>query len=118
MPPEADATQQLTWRNRRADGEQKTVAYDPNPIDTSHVRLPEDLLELTERLAENAHDVWARQRMADGWTYGRQRDDAAKKHPDLVPYENLPESEKEYDRSAAMETLQAIVALGYRIEKT
>jgi len=93
------------------------LRYEPAPIDTSQITLPVELTELTERLAKNAHDVWARQRMADGWTYGPRRDDAAKKHPDLVPYAELSESEKEYDRSAAMETLKAIVALGYRIEK-
>ena len=89
--------------------------YRPQPIDTSGIVLPAELSELTERLAENAHDVWAKQRMAEGWTYGPQRDDVAKEHPDLVPYKDLPESEKGYDRSAAMETLKAIVALGYRI---
>ena len=93
------------------------MSYRPDPIDTSNIALPPELLELTERLAQNAHDVWARQRIAEGWTYGPQRDDTAKKHPDLVPYGELPESEKEYDRSAAMETLKAIVALGYRTEK-
>jgi hypothetical protein len=93
------------------------LGYEPAPIDTSQITLPDELIKLTERLAENAHDVWARQRLADGWSYGPRRDDAAKKNPDLVPYGKLPESEKEYDRSAAMETLKAIVALGYRIEK-
>lgn len=93
------------------------MTYRPNPIDTSGVVLSKDLLALTERLAEHAHDIWAARRMAEGWTYGPKRDDAAKKHPDLVPYADLPKSEKEYDRSAAMETLKAIVALGYRIER-
>ena len=93
------------------------MTYQPKPIDTSRVKLGDDLLELTERLAENAHDVWARRRLSEGWTWGPKRDDAAKKHPDLVPYVDLPDSEKQYDRSAAMETLKAIVALGYRIEK-
>lgn len=92
------------------------MTYKPQPIDTSGVTLPEELLKLTERLAENAHDNWARQRIAEGWTYGPRRDDNAKEHPDLVPYRELPESEKEYDRRAAMETLKAILALGYRIE--
>lgn len=91
------------------------MTYHPKPIDTSAVTLSDDLLALTERLAEHAHDVWAARRMAEGWTYGPKRDDAAKRHPDLVPYADLPESEKEYDRRAAMETLKAIVALGYRI---
>ena len=91
------------------------MTYQPKPIDTSSVTLPADLLALTERLAENAHDIWARQRMSEGWTYGPQRDDASKKHPDLVAYADLPESEKQYDRNAAMETLKAIVALGYEV---
>ena len=93
------------------------MSYEPKPIDTSGVDLPAELVDLTERLAENAHDVWARQRMAEGWTYGAQRDDARKTHPDLVPYAELPDSEREYDRRTAMESLKAIVALGHRIEK-
>ncbi|MEW6249094.1 MAG: RyR domain-containing protein [Planctomycetota bacterium] len=91
------------------------MTYEPRPIDTARVALPADLLELTERLAENAHDIWARQRLAEGWTYGPARDDARKQHPDLVPYADLTDAEKEYDRRAAMETLKAILALGYRI---
>jgi hypothetical protein len=96
----------------------KAVNYQPKPIDTSNITLSKDLVDLTERLAENAHDVWAKQRMAEGWTYGLERNDAVKKHPDLVPYTELPDSEKEYDRKAAMETLKAIVALGYSIVET
>ena len=89
----------------------------PSPIDTSGVTVPREILELTEMLSRNAHEVWARQRMADGWTHGPVRDDARKQHPWLVPYETLPESEKQYDRNAAMETVKVILALGYRIEK-
>ena len=92
------------------------MSYKPEPIDTSGVTLSEDLRRLTELLAKNAHDIWARQRMAGGWTYGPKRDDAKKQHPCLVPYEDLPETEKEYDRNAAMETLRAILALGHKIE--
>ncbi|MGH7720227.1 MAG: RyR domain-containing protein, partial [Gemmatimonadaceae bacterium] len=91
--------------------------YTPSPIDTANVRVPRDIRELTELLARNAHEVWARQRMSDGWTRGPKRDDATKQHPCLIPYEELPESEKQYDRNAAMETVKAILALGYRIEK-
>lgn len=91
--------------------------YEPKPIDTRTVELPGSITELIERLAENSHDIWAQQRMADGWTYGPQRDDAKKQHPDLVPYDQLPESEKVYDRQMATGTIKAILALGYRIEK-
>ncbi len=91
--------------------------YTPHPIDTSVITLSDELSALTERLAKNTHDHWAAQRIADGWTYGPQRDDEKKTHPDLVSYADLPESEKDYDRTTAIETLKAIVAMGYGIEK-
>jgi len=91
--------------------------YQPKPLDTNHIQLSSDLSELLERLSENAHDVWATQRMKEGWTYGPKRDDSQKKHPCLVPYADLPESEKEYDRKTSGETLKAVIALGYRINK-
>ena len=89
--------------------------YQPAPIDTSDVELPSELSVLVERLAENAHDLWARQRMADGWTLGDERNDAELKHPGLVPYDELPDSEKEYDRIMAIESIKSIVALGYDV---
>jgi ryanodine receptor 2 len=91
--------------------------YDPKPIDTSNIVLPDEVVEVAERLAENAHEIWAVQRMNDGWTYGSTRNDDRKEHPCLVPYNELPESEKEYDRQMASETLKAIIALGYRITR-
>jgi hypothetical protein len=91
------------------------MTYQPTPIPTQDVVLPDALLELTERLAENTHEVWAQRRLAEGWTYGPRRDDSAKTHPCLVPYADLPESEKDYDRGTAMETLKAIIVLGYQI---
>ena len=91
--------------------------YSPRPIDTSAVVLPAELLALTERLAESTHDLWAAQRLAEGWTFGPARDDAGRRHPCLVPYSELPESEKEYDRRTALGTLKAILALGYTIER-
>lgn len=89
--------------------------YVPKPIDTSLIELPSEINLLTEKLAENTHDVWALGRLRDGWTYGETRDDAQKKHPCLVPYDQLPDSEKEYDRNTVLETLRAIYALGFRI---
>jgi RyR domain len=90
--------------------------YQPPPIDTSTMGLGPELLELTERLAENAYEVWAARRLEDGWRHRARRDDAKKEHPCLVSYDELPESEKVYDRVAALKTLGAIVALGFRIE--
>ncbi len=93
------------------------MTYQPKPLDTSGVELSASLAALLERLAENTHAVWAAARIAQGWRHGPARDDAAKRHPCLVPYADLPESEKAYDRATAAETLKAIVKLGYRIEE-
>lgn len=93
------------------------MTYQPHPIDTSRVTLTQDILILTELLARNSHDIWAQKRLAEGWKYGPKRDDTKKEHPDLVPYKELSESEKEYDRQAAMQTLKAVIALGYSIRK-
>lgn len=92
------------------------MSNEQKPIDTSAVNLDQQFLELREKLAEHAHAVWARQRTRDGWRLGPHRDDAHKEHPSLIPYAELSESEKQYDRNAALETLKAILALGYRIE--
>ena len=91
--------------------------YTPKPADLSKITLSEDLLELTELIAENVHDVWALGRIKEGWTYGEVRDDSKKQTPCLVPYSMLPESEKEYDRNTALETVKLIISKGYRIEK-
>ncbi len=91
------------------------MTYQPNPIDISHVKLSEDIQELIEQLAFHAHEVWSQRRIAEGWTFGETRNDQAKQHPCLVPFEALEDSEKQYDRNAATETLKAILALGYRI---
>ena len=91
--------------------------YKPNPIDTSKIELPNELIELTEKIAENVHENWSAGRIADGWTYGETRNDEKKTTPCLVPYSELTDSEKEYDRVTALQTLKLIVALGYKIEK-
>ena len=95
----------------------KTNNYTPQPIETSAIRLPEELNLLVEQMAKNVHDVWAARRIADGWTYGEKRDDEKKTHPCLVAYEELPESEKEYDRKTGLETLKFIIRAGYQILK-
>jgi ryanodine receptor 2 len=91
--------------------------YHPNPIDTSNIELSQDILDLAELIAENTHDVWASGRISQGWTYGEKRDDIKKETPCLVPYADLPESEKEYDRNTALETLRLMIKLGYKISK-
>ena len=91
--------------------------YTPNPIDTSNISLSADLLELTEKIAENVHEVWSENRIKDGWKYGEERNDEKKETPCLVPYSALPEREKDYDRNTALETIKLIIQLGYKIEK-
>lgn len=93
-----------------------TDFYTPNPIDTSDVELSDELKQLVEQLARNVHDYWAQDRIKDGWTYGLERSDALKQHPCLIDYNELPESEKEYDRNTAIETLQLILKQGWEIK--
>jgi ryanodine receptor 2 len=93
------------------------AVYTPKTIDTSHITLDSDLKELVERLAQNNHDHWARKRIEEGWRYGSTRNDTKKEHPDLVPYDQLPESEKDYDRKTVVEALKAIIALGYQVKR-
>ena len=91
--------------------------YNPKLIDLKHVKLPEGFDELREAIAENAHDMWALERQSEGWTFGPKRDDSKLETPDMVPYAQLPESEKQYDRLMAEDTLKLLIALGYKIEK-
>ena len=91
--------------------------YIPSPIDLSEVELPNDINSLVELIAKNVHDVWAKQRIEEGWTYGETKDSVKTTTPCLVPYEELSEEEKEYDRKTAMETLKLVVKLGYKITK-
>jgi ryanodine receptor 2 len=96
----------------------KTNNYTPKPLDTAGVELPAELLQLADTMARNVHEVWARTRIEQGWTYGPARNDQLKQHPCLVPYDELPESEKEYDRCTALETLKTLSALGWKLVKT
>jgi hypothetical protein len=94
---------------------QPVPVWDPQPIDTTNVSLPDDLKALIEMLAENAHDHWGRQRISEKWSHGPERSDKLRTTPLLVPYAKLPESEKDYDRNLAAETLKVIIKLGYQV---
>lgn len=91
--------------------------YTPAPLDTSDVQLPEELYELAEEISKNVHEVWAQGRLNEGWVYGPERDDALKHHPCIVPYEELTDVEKSYDRETAFSTLKLITRLGFKITK-
>lgn len=89
--------------------------YVPNPVDTTDVKLPTELESLVEEMAKNVHEVWAQTRISQGWSFGEERNDVAKKHPCLVPYEELSEEEKTYDRNTSVQTLKLILKLGFKI---
>ena len=91
--------------------------YIPKPIDLSDVSLTDDLIELREAIAENAHEIWAENRRLEGWTYGPVRDDKKKQTPDMVPYKDLSDGEKEYDRATAMRSIKLLKKLGYDVVK-
>lgn len=93
-----------------------TAAWRPNPVDVSGVRLSAELRTLVERLAENAHDIWADHRLEQGWRLGTERDDRSRTTPLLVPYTELSEQERELDRRMVTDTVKALIALGYRLE--
>lgn len=95
----------------------KQNKYIPQPIDTTDVKLPEELEQLVEEMSKNVHEVWAETRISQGWVYGEQRNDELKTHPCIVPYEELPEEEKEYDRNTSIGTLKLIMKLGFKISK-
>ena len=96
---------------------QSNEDYEPRPINLDGILLNDDLLALREAIAENAHDVWATARIKEGWSYGPKRDDVQKKHPDLIPYSALPDSEKDYDRLMALDTIRLVKKLGFEITK-
>lgn len=89
--------------------------YIPQPMDTDDIELPAELQKLSEELARNVHEVWSANRRADGWSYGPVRNDEKKQHPCMVPYDELPEREKDYDRSTSLETLKFILKSGFSI---
>lgn len=95
----------------------KTKNYTPQPIDTTDVILPEELEHLVEEMSKNVHEIWAETRIKQGWKYGEERNDNLKTHPCLVPYEDLPDEEKVYDRNTSISTLKLIMKLGFKISK-
>lgn len=96
---------------------QSVEEYKPSPINVDSIPLDGELEELQEAIAENAHNIWAEARFHEGWTYGKDRNDVDKKHPDLIPYTALPDSEKEYDRIMALKTIKLVKRLGFDIVK-
>ena len=91
--------------------------YQPKPLDLSNVVIDDDLLPLIEEIAKNVHEVWAEQRLKEGWVYVKESNDKLKTTPCLVPYDELPEIEKEYDRRTAISSIKLAIKLGFKITK-
>lgn len=95
----------------------KNKDYIPQPEDTSNINLPKELEPLIEKMSKNVHEVWAATRIAQGWKYGEKRNDDLKTHPSLIPYEELSEEEKVFDRNTSISTLKLIMKLGFKLSK-
>lgn len=91
------------------------MQYKPSPIAFDSEELPAEISCALDWIGEQVHERWAEKRMLEGWVYGPQYDGDKKHHPCLIPYDQLPESEKEYDRSTARQTIQLLLHAGYRI---
>lgn len=87
--------------------------YEPRPIDVEGVELTEELELLIEKLASNDHDVWVKKRMEEGWVYGSVRDEMRKTNPCIMPFDRLPEKEKEYTRAMARQYIRVLKKWGY-----
>uniref|UniRef100_A0ABM5FAI2 Ryanodine receptor 3 n=1 Tax=Pogona vitticeps TaxID=103695 RepID=A0ABM5FAI2_9SAUR len=90
--------------------------YKPAPLDLSEVKLLPSQEVLVDKLAENAHNVWAKDRIKQGWTYGIQQDLKNKRNPRLVPYSLLDERTKKSNRDSLREAVRTVAAYGYNIE--
>ncbi len=91
--------------------------YYPQPDNLDDIELSESMKALAEKMASKLHDAWAIERESEGWTWGQKRDDSKLLSPDLIPYEQLPETEKRYDYIMAESTIKQLISLGYKIEK-
>lgn len=94
----------------------QSATYQPKPLDTSAVKIEEDIVKLSALLAENAHDTWANKVIAKGWRYGPEPDDRRKIHPRLLPFKELAADKQRSYRTASLDTIKSLLAMGYRIQ--
>ncbi|MFT7807285.1 ryanodine receptor 2 isoform X1 [Arapaima gigas] len=90
--------------------------YKPAPMDLSHVKLSSTQEAMVDKLAENAHNVWARDRIRQGWTYGIQQDVKNRRNPRLVPYALLDERTKKSNKDSLREAVRTLLGYGYNLE--
>ncbi|XP_072786242.1 ryanodine receptor 3 isoform X7 [Taeniopygia guttata] len=92
--------------------------FDPKPVSTSNLVLPEKLEYIVSKYAEHSHDKWAFEKTNSGWKYGVSLDENMKTHPLIRPFKTLAEKEKEIYRWPARESLKTMLALGWSLERT
>jgi len=93
------------------------IGYHPRSIDLSQAAIPAEIRSSLEELSEIVHDQWAATRMAEGWKLGPVLDAARKVHPSIVPYNELPEKEKDRDRNSVLAAVAALIEKGYEIRR-
>ncbi|XP_048792669.1 ryanodine receptor 2 isoform X2 [Lagopus muta] len=92
--------------------------FNPQPVDTSNITIPEKLEYFINKYAEHSHDKWSMEKFANGWTYGETYSESAKVQPLMKQYKLLSEKEKEIYRWPIKESLKTMLAWGWRIERT
>jgi class 3 adenylate cyclase len=85
------------------------------PTGTPPVKLTADIVSLVEQLAEFNHECWLKERTGQGWKFGPKRDEDRKENPCMVPYAELSEDDKKFNRATALETIRTILDLGYNM---
>ncbi|XP_062422699.1 ryanodine receptor 2 [Pungitius pungitius] len=95
-----------------------SMDFDPKPVDTANVSVPEGLEFVVNKCAEHTHEKWSLDKFANGWVHGEQLCEKTKVHPLLKPYRALAEKEKDAYRWAIKETLKSMLAFGWTIERT
>lgn len=90
--------------------------YKPAPLDLSAVTLNPKMEELVDQLAENTHNLWAKERIQQGWTYGLEEDSENLRSPHLVPYSKVDEAIKKANRDTASETVRTLLVYGYNLD--
>ncbi|XP_029705792.1 ryanodine receptor 3 isoform X9 [Takifugu rubripes] len=92
--------------------------FDPKPINTANISLPEKLEYITNKYAEHSHDKWSSEKVSAGWKHGESLDEHTKSHPLLKPYKALTEKERETYRWPVRESLKSMLAMGWNIERS
>ncbi|XP_023320280.1 ryanodine receptor isoform X3 [Eurytemora carolleeae] len=90
--------------------------YKPAPLDLSAIELTTKMEELVDLLAENTHNLWAKERISQSWTYGLNEDSERKRSPHLLPYIYVDEAIKIANRNTASETVRTLLVYGYILD--